>query len=117
MTKDEGILLKYMQLLNHLNDDLKLRLVTRLLQSVTKEKNGQDLTKEEQPLKMVDLDTQNLSFEEKLKLTKPMVQDITLEEIKRQQNYKPIDVEKFDKLVAELNIQEPIEDLLKMLTP
>ena len=35
----------------------------------------------------------------------------------RIENYKSIDVEEFDRLVEDLDIQEPIEDLLEMLTP
>ena len=41
--------------------------------------------------------------------------DITLEELKKEQNYQGIDREEFDRLVAELDIQEPIDELLAML--
>jgi len=34
-----------------------------------------------------------------------------------EQNYTPIKAEEFYKEVAELNIEEPLEELLAMLTP
>lgn len=46
---------------------------------------------------------------------KGMRKTISVEELKKEQNYQGIDREKFDKLVAELDIQEPIEELLAML--
>jgi len=44
-----------------------------------------------------------------------MRKTISVEELKTAQNYQGFDREKFDELVAELDIQEPIEDLLAML--
>lgn len=41
---------------------------------------------------------------------------VTVEDLIRQQNYKGFDREGFDKLVAELNIQDPIEELLALVT-
>ncbi len=40
---------------------------------------------------------------------------IDLEEIKRKQNYKPINRAELDKIIDKINITEPIEDLLEML--
>jgi hypothetical protein len=37
MTKNEGILTKYMQLLNHLSIDLKLKLIALLTESISKD--------------------------------------------------------------------------------
>lgn len=39
----------------------------------------------------------------------------SLEKLIKQQGKKPFDVEKIDRLSKEANIQEPIEELLKML--
>jgi hypothetical protein len=39
-----------------------------------------------------------------------------VEEMKREQNWKPIDREEWDRLVKDLDIQEPIEELLAPLT-
>ncbi len=46
------------------------------------------------------------------KLAKPMRKKLDIEELKREQNWKPIDRKKFDKLVKEIDIQEPIEQLI-----
>ncbi len=46
------------------------------------------------------------------KLAKPIRKKIDLEELKREQNWKPIDREEFDRLVREIDIQEPLEQLL-----
>lgn len=46
----------------------------------------------------------------------PITDDITVEQIRKEQSFKSIDFEEHRKLIAELNIQEPIEDLLAMLT-
>ena len=48
-------------------------------------------------------------------LTKPMKKSISVEEMISEQNYEGIDKDKFENLVEELAIQEPIEDLLEML--
>jgi hypothetical protein len=46
------------------------------------------------------------------KLSKPMRKKTDINEIKKEQNWKGIDREKFDRLVKELNIQEPLEQLI-----
>ncbi len=46
------------------------------------------------------------------KLAKPIRKKVDLEELKRKQNWKPIDREEFDRLVREIDIQEPLEQLL-----
>ena len=40
---------------------------------------------------------------------------ITIEDLKKEQNFKGINREEFDQLVREIDIQEPIEELLAML--
>lgn len=40
---------------------------------------------------------------------------ISVEDLKREQNYQGFNRAEFDRLVKELDIQEPIEDLLAML--
>lgn len=49
------------------------------------------------------------------KLEKPMRKKIDVEEIKREQNFKPIDKEAFFKKIDELNIEEPLEKLIEMI--
>jgi len=48
-------------------------------------------------------------------IVKPIREEISIEELKKEQGYKPISKEEFDKLVEELDIEEPIEELLSML--
>lgn len=48
---------------------------------------------------------------------RPIPDDITLEELAKQQHPTPIDKQKMDSILATLNIEEPIEDLLRQLTP
>ena len=48
---------------------------------------------------------------------KPIRQSVTIEELIKEQNYTPITAEEFYKEVAELNIEEPLDELLAMLTP
>jgi len=45
----------------------------------------------------------------------PVRKTITVEELKKEQNYQGIDRAEFDKLVEELDIQESFEELLQML--
>ena len=98
---------------------MKLKLIAKLSESLisSKKKNKTNSTENPKDLEILEKENQAISFEEKLKLSKPIVQDITLEEIKRQQNYKPIDKADFEAKIKALDIKEPIEDLLGMLTP
>ncbi len=58
-----------------------------------------------------------LSEEEKKLLAKPMRKTLDVEAIKREQGWKGYhDKEKMDRLIKEMDIQEPIEELLAMLT-
>jgi len=49
-------------------------------------------------------------------LARPIRPHFDLEEIKREQGYQPINREELEELIKELDIQEPLEDLLAMLT-
>ena len=58
-----------------------------------------------------------LSEEENQKLAKPMRKTLDIEAIKREQGWKGYhDTEKMDRLIKKMDIQEPIEELLAMLT-
>lgn len=51
---------------------------------------------------------------EKLKkLAKPMRKKIDIEELKREQNWKPSSQAEIDELIEKINLQEPIEQLLE----
>lgn len=49
------------------------------------------------------------------KLAKPMRKKLDIEELKREQNYKGPNKERLEQLIKELAIEEPLEDLLKMI--
>lgn len=49
-------------------------------------------------------------------LARPIRPHFDLEEMKREQGYQPINKAEFDQLIKEPDIQEPLEDLLAMLT-
>jgi hypothetical protein len=49
-------------------------------------------------------------------LAKPIRPYFDLEEMKREQGYQPINKAELEELIKELDIQEPLEDLLAILT-
>ena len=61
---------------------------------------------------VMDIEQENIDFEA---IFKPAKKTITVEELIEEQNYKGIDKAKMDRLIDEMDIQEPLEDLLKML--
>lgn len=48
---------------------------------------------------------------------KPLRENITLDELLKEQNFKGFDREGMDKLIAKIDVQEPLEELLAMLKP
>ena len=49
------------------------------------------------------------------RLEKPMRKKTDIEEIKQEQNFKPINKEAFFKKIEQLNIEEPLEKLIEMI--
>ena len=49
------------------------------------------------------------------KLTKPRRKTLDIEQLKKEQNFTEFNRPRFDQLIKELDIQEPIEQLLKMI--
>jgi hypothetical protein len=49
------------------------------------------------------------------KLTKPRPKKLDIEQLKKEQGFVQFNRIEFDKLVRSLNIQEPIENLIKMI--
>ena len=89
--------------------DWKLKLIEEILQ-----------LKEEQSLRKIEREIRFLSEAEKnktkLKLViRPTRKSISIEEMKKEQGYKPIQKESFYRKVAKLKIEEPLEELLSML--
>ncbi|MEM1320375.1 MAG: hypothetical protein AAGG75_08960 [Bacteroidota bacterium] len=50
-----------------------------------------------------------------LALAKPIKDTLNIEELAKEQGFSPTTQEELDDIIAEANIQEPIEDLLAML--
>ena len=48
------------------------------------------------------------------KLAKPMRKKLDIEELKREQNWQPVDKERFFLKIKELDVQESLEELLEM---
>lgn len=46
------------------------------------------------------------------KIAKPMREKLNIGDLIKEQDWKPIDREEFDRLVKEIDIQEPIEQLI-----
>ncbi len=73
--------------------------------------------KEEKHLLMLeryvtDIEQENIELDA---IFKPSKKTITVEELIEEQNYTGIDKAKMDGLIEEMDIQEPLEDLLEML--
>lgn len=49
------------------------------------------------------------------KLTKPRRKTLDIEQLKQEQNFTQFNRVRFDQLIKELDIQEPIEQLLQMI--
>ena len=81
----------------------------KLIEQIMKLDNDFAISKLEEQLK-------KLENEKFWKAVKPMRKNITVEQLKKEQNYKPISKEEFYKKAAELNITEPLDELLSMLT-
>ncbi|MCI5094196.1 MULTISPECIES: hypothetical protein [Phaeodactylibacter] len=50
-----------------------------------------------------------------MEIVKPMREELDIEQLKLEQNYKGFNKEEVDQLIKEIDIQEPIEDLLRMV--
>lgn len=81
----------------------------KLIQEIMKLDNEEALSKLEEEVEAIQ--------QEEIFWTaiKPLRKTITLEQMIKEQNYKPIEKDEFFKMVDELQIEESIEELLSML--
>ena len=81
----------------------------KLIQEIMKLDNEEALSKLEEEVEAIQ--------QEEVFWTaiKPLRKTITLEQMIKEQNYKPIEKDEFFKMVDELEIEESIEELLSML--
>ena len=81
----------------------------KLIQKITKLSSKEDIDGLEKF--MESLDNKNIYSE----LFKPMREDISVEYLKREQNFVGIDRKEFDALAKKLNIKESLEELIAMI--
>lgn len=84
----------------------------RLIQRIAALENEQTLSGIEAQLNSNDETTKDIFN----KIIKPTRKQLTIADLIEEQNYQPITKEKFYEKVEKLNIEEPLEDLLLMLT-
>ncbi|HFB99416.1 MAG TPA: hypothetical protein ENJ53_01295 [Phaeodactylibacter sp.] len=72
--------------------------------------NAYDLKKIEATLEAIETDRDILK-----RLSTPIKKDINIEELKKEQNWKPVNKKNLFQLMDEMDIEEPLEDLLKMI--
>lgn len=91
----------------------------RIIQSVMNLKDEFSINKIEKELaylNKIEAIKETTEDEAFWQLVQPVKDDITIEEMIAEQNYKPIKREDFFEKAMRIDIQEPIEDLLAMLT-
>lgn len=50
-----------------------------------------------------------------MEIVKPIREKLDIEQLKKEQNYQGFDKDEVDQLIKEIDIQEPIEELLEMI--
>ena len=81
----------------------------KLIQEISLLKSEVEIYELEKTLKLLKLKSKHGNIFKEIRKT------ISVEDLKKEQGYKGIDRAEFDKLVEELDIQEPLEELLSML--
>jgi len=87
---------------------LKLELINKI--KSVRDNDGHKLKQLEATIKEMWPDSEILK-----RLEKPMRKKTDIEEIKQEQNFKPINKEAFFKKIEQLNIEEPLEKLIEMI--
>jgi len=68
---------------------------------------------EDEAIKLKDNDNGKPNITDAIK---PVRKNLSLEQLKKEQNYQPISYETFRQLADKIEIEEPIEELLALLT-
>lgn len=95
--------------------DRKLRIIQAIM-DLKDEFSINKIEKELAYLNKIEAIKETTEEEAFWQLVQPVKDDITIEEMIEQQNYQPIQREAFFAKAKKINIEEPIEDLLAMLT-
>lgn len=91
----------------------KKKKMMEIIKSIKDEKLLDQISSKVIPLIPINGDEALNELVEKYKTT--IEPDFDFEKIIKEQNYKGLDSKKMDKLIEEIDIEEPLEDLLKML--
>jgi len=98
-----------------MNIEVKKYNIIQLIMSVADEQLIDQISSKVQQLIPVKEEDVSIVEDPIIKYSTVIEQDFDLEKIKKEQNYQGIDAEKMYRLIKEADIQEPIEDLLKMI--
>ena len=93
-----------------MNIEIKKYKIIQLIMSVADEQLIDQINSEVRQL--IDTPTEETST---IKYNTGIREELDLEKIKKEQNYQGIDAKKMYRLIEEADIQEPIEELLKMI--
>lgn len=74
-----------------------------------------DIHNEEELLELEEYVQQLKARKDWQDIIKPLRKDISVEQLKLEQGYEPISKKEFDQLAEDLDITDPIEELLSML--
>lgn len=74
-----------------------------------------DIHNEEELLELEEYVQQLKARKDWQDIIKPVRKDISVEQLKLEQGYEPISKKEFDQLAEDLDITDPIEELLSML--
>jgi len=76
------------------------------------------LVDDERILSRLEVVINNLTHSDDIlnKLVRPVRKHLDIDALIKEQNYRGIDRQEFDQIVDELEIREPVEDLLEMLS-
>jgi len=97
-----------------MNIELKKHNIIQRIMSVVDEQVIDQISSEVEELISVKED-ESVVEDPITKYSTVIEQEFDFEKIKKEQNYTGIDPDEMDRLVKEADIQEPIEDLLKMI--
>lgn len=89
-------------------NERKINLIVR----ITKLDEEDAVRKIEETVELIEKQPTEKQLEMLGKLAKPIREKLDIEELIKEQNWKPIDREEFDRLVREIDIQEPLEQLI-----
>ena len=92
-------------------DAMKVNLIVR----ITKMDKEEDLRQIKRTVDLIEHHPNEKQLKLLKKLAKPIKEKLDLEELKREQNWKPSSIEEIDELIREIDFQIPLDQLIKEL--